>query len=131
MNSNKQCVGSDPNDVIELKDIRQCGVKGIVTALYEIPVGAIWSVEAIKKHQEIIRKEGMEWTVVESLPVHEDIKKSNGNYLQQIENYKISLENLAKCRINVVTYNFMTILDWVRIDHTFANQDGSKALLFK
>lgn len=119
-----------PNDAIALKDIRQCGVTGIVTALHEIPVGDVWTVEAIKERQEIIRKAGMEWTVIESLPVHEDIKKANGNYLQYIENYKISLKNVAECGIKVVTYNFMPILDWVRTNHAFENADGSKALLY-
>ncbi|MEN3325056.1 mannonate dehydratase [Mariniflexile soesokkakense] len=119
-----------PNDAISLKDIRQCGVEGIVTALHEIPVGDIWTVEAIKTRQETIRKAGMEWTVVESLPVHEDIKKANGAYLQYIENYKISLRNLAACGITIITYNFMPILDWVRTNHAFENADGSKALLY-
>ena len=119
-----------PNDSISLNDIRQCGVVGIVTALHEIPVGNIWTVEAIKDRQETIRNAGMEWTVIESLPVHEDIKKANGNYLQFIENYKISLKNIASCGIKVVTYNFMPILDWVRTNHAFENPDGSKALLY-
>jgi len=119
-----------PNDTIALRDIRQCGVTGIVTALHEIPVGEIWTVNAIKERQEIVRKAGMEWTVIESLPVHEDIKKANGNYLQYIENYKISLRNVAECGIKVVTYNFMPILDWVRTNHAFENPDGSKALLY-
>ena len=119
-----------PNDTIALRDIRQCGVTGIVTALHEIPVGEIWTVNAIKARQEIIRNEGMEWTVIESLPVHEDIKKANGHYLQYIENYKISLQNIAECGIKVVTYNFMPILDWVRTNHAFENPDGSKALLY-
>lgn len=119
-----------PNDAIALKDIRQCGVTGIVTALHEIPVGDIWTIDAIKERQEIIRKAGMEWTVIESLPVHEDIKKANGNYLEYIENYKISLKNVAECGIKVVTYNFMPILDWVRTNHAFENPDGSKALLY-
>lgn len=119
-----------PNDTITLRDIRQCGVTGIVTALHEIPVGDIWTIDAIKERQEIIRKAGMEWTVIESLPVHEDIKKANGNYLQYIENYKISLKNVAECGIKVVTYNFMPILDWVRTNHAFENPDGSKALLY-
>ncbi|WP_281225972.1 mannonate dehydratase [Flavobacterium aquiphilum] len=119
-----------PNDAIALRDIRQCGVTGIVTALHEIPVGEIWTVDAIKERQEIVRKAGMEWTVIESLPVHEDIKKANGNYLQYIENYKISLRNVAECGIKVVTYNFMPILDWVRTNHAFENPDGSKALLY-
>ena len=119
-----------PNDTIALKDIRQCGVTGIVTALHEIPVGEIWTIDAIKARQETIRNAGMEWTVIESLPVHEDIKKANGDYLQYIENYKISLKNVAECGIKVVTYNFMPILDWVRTNHAFENPDGSKALLY-
>jgi mannonate dehydratase len=119
-----------PKDAIALKDIRQCGVTGIVTALHEIPVGDIWTIDAIKARQEIVRKTGMEWTVIESLPVHEDIKKANGNYLEYIENYKISLKNVAECGIKVVTYNFMPILDWVRTNHAFENPDGSKALLY-
>lgn len=119
-----------PNDTIALRDIRQCGVSGIVSALHEVPVGEIWTVQAIKKHQEIIQNAGMEWTVIESLPVHEDIKKANGKYLKYIENYKISLKNLAECGLKVVTYNFMPILDWVRTNHAFENQDGSKALLY-
>ena len=119
-----------PNDAIALQDIRQCGVTGIVTALHEIPVGEIWTIEAIQERQEIVRRAGMEWTVIESLPVHEDIKKANGEYLKFIENYKISLKNIAACGINVVTYNFMPILDWVRTNHAFENPDSSKALLY-
>ncbi len=119
-----------PNDAISLQDIRQCGVSGIVTALHEIPVGEIWTTDAIKERQEIVLKAGMEWTVIESLPVHEDIKKANGDCLKYIENYKISLKNIAACGISVVTYNFMPILDWVRTHHAFENPDGSKALLY-
>lgn len=119
-----------PSDTVSLKDIRQCGVTGIVTALHEIPVGEIWPMEAIKTRQEIIRNAGLEWTVIESLPVHEDIKKANGNYLKYIENYKTSLKNIAECGIKVVTYNFMPILDWVRTHHAFENADGTKALLY-
>ncbi|HEX9151493.1 MAG TPA: mannonate dehydratase, partial [Flavobacterium sp.] len=119
-----------PEDAIALRDIRQCGVTGIVTALHEIPVGDIWTIDAIATRQEIIRNAGMQWTVIESLPVHEDIKKANGNYLDYIENYKTSLKNIAECGIEVVTYNFMPILDWVRTNHAFENPDGSKALLY-
>ena len=119
-----------PSDTIGLKDIRQCGVLGIVTALHQIPVGEIWTIEAIKERQQLICNAGMEWTVVESLPVHEDIKKATGDYLKYIENYKISIKNIAECDIKVITYNFMPILDWVRTNHSFENPDGTKALLY-
>ncbi len=119
-----------PHDTIKLRDIRQCGVEGIVTALHQIPVGEVWDLKDIKERQQLIRDEGMEWTVVESLPVHEDIKRKGGDCDRFVSNYKKSLENLAECGLKVVTYNFMPILDWVRTEQAYLNPDGTKALLF-
>ena len=119
-----------PHDTVTLRDIRESGVSGIVTALHQIPVGEIWPEEAIRERQELIRQAGMEWTVVESLPVHEDIKKGSGNRSEWIENYRQSIKNLAACGIHVVTYNFMPVLDWLRTHHLHPNPDGTRTLLY-
>ncbi len=114
-----------PNDRVTLNEISQTGADGIVTALHQVPVGEVWTKEAIHERKSEIENAGLKWVVVESLPVSEDIKKKSGSYLQHIENYKTSIQNLAECGIKTICYNFMPILDWSRTNLKWSFDDGS------
>lgn len=119
-----------PNDPITLDMLRQIGVEGIVTALHHIPNGEIWTEEEVCKMKDFITRHGLRWSVVESLPVSEEIKYAGPNRDELIEKYKISLANLGKAGVKTICYNFMPVLDWARTDLEYPNPDGTSNLYF-
>ena len=119
-----------PRDTVALHEIRQTGAAAIFSSLHEIPYGEAWPADAIAARQREIAAAGLVWRVVESVPVHEAIKTRTGDFQRCIDNYKATLERLGAAGIEVVVYNFMPVMDWVRTDLRHRLPDGTEALLY-
>ncbi|WP_076542290.1 mannonate dehydratase [Shewanella sp. UCD-KL21] len=120
----------DLNDPISLRKVAQTGAKGIVSSLNEIPTGDIWPMANLLSRKLAIEGAGLTWSVVESIPVHNDIKTRTGNFLQLIENYKQSIINVGKAGIGTVCYNFMPVVDWTRTNLDYLLENTGSALRF-
>ena len=126
-----------PQDPVSIQDVRQTGATDIVSALHHLPNGAVWSIAEIKQRQHEVEWDAINneatnltWSIVESVPIHEDIKKQTGNYREYIRNYQQTIRNLAECGIKIVIYNFMPIIDWTRTDLSYRLPNGVRALRF-
>ena len=120
-----------PEDSVTLQQIREAGATGIVTALDQIATGEPWPLEAIKERKHVIEKVGLRWSVVESVPVHNDIKLRTGEFEALIENYKTTLRNLGAASIHCVCYNFMPVVDWTRTNLSYELPNAAHALRFE
>ncbi len=120
-----------PDDPVSLRNVAQAGATGVVTSLHHVPTGEVWPLQDILDRKSEIESHGMNWAVVESVPVHNDIKTRSGNYPRLIENYRQSLRHIGEAGIEVVCYNFMPVVDWTRTNLVYRLPNGARALRFE
>ena len=118
------------NDAVTLDHLVQMGIEGVVTALHHLPTGVEWPVETIRRRKDRIESKGMRWTVVESVPVSEDIKTGGSRRDEHIDHYRKTIRNLGMAGIDIVCYNFMPVLDWCRTILDFPHTGGGIGLCF-
>jgi len=119
-----------PDDPVTLRHVRQAGATGVVTALHEVPTGEVWTPDAVMARKKMIDDAGLEWSVVESIPVHTDIKTRSGDFRRYVENYRESLRNVGQACIRTVCYNFMAVIDWTRTNLSLEMPSSARALGF-